>query len=83
MPGRGNPCCCLVALYMGEGSKRGQCLLLGSQLAFSQFPLYPQANWALLVLIPEWVDLCMLKVPVGLSNCLLYTSDAADDPEIV
>ena len=27
--------------------------------AFSHFPCYPQANWALLVLIPRWVDLCM------------------------
>ena len=27
------------------------------QVVFSHFPSYPQANWALLVLIPMWVGL--------------------------
>ena len=36
----------------GGGSERDRCCLLGSQLAFSHFPRSPQANWALLVLIP-------------------------------
>ena len=49
----------LVVLYVGKGSEREKCHLLGFQLAFSHFPCYPQANWALLVLIPSggWVGL--------------------------
>ena len=39
----------------GGGSEREQCCLLCSLLAFSHFPRYPQANWALLVLVPGWV----------------------------
>ena len=57
-PGWGNPQCCIVALHVGEGFEREQCCLLSSWLAFSHFPSYPQANWALLVLIPRWVGLC-------------------------
>ena len=57
-PGRGNPCSCVVVLPVGEGSEREQCHLLCSGLAFSHFLCYPQANWALLVLIPRWVGLC-------------------------
>ena len=41
----------------GGGSEREQCCLLRSLPAFSHFPRYPQANWALLVLIPGWVGL--------------------------
>ena len=59
-----------MALYVGEGSEREQSHLLGSWLAFSQFSRYPQANWALLVLIPGWVDSCMFQDPMGLSNQL-------------
>ena len=51
-PGWGNPCCCMVMLYMGERSKREHCHLLSSWLAFNRFLCYPQANLALLVLIP-------------------------------
>ena len=29
-PGQGNPCLCFVVLYVGEGSEREQCGLLGS-----------------------------------------------------
>ena len=47
----------IVVLCVREGSKREQCHLLGSQLAFSNFLYYPQANWALLVLIPQRVGL--------------------------
>ena len=43
------------ALFVGEGSEREQSCLLSSGLAFSHFLHYPQANWALLVLIPWWV----------------------------
>ena len=42
--------------------------MLSSLLSFSHFPCYPQSNWALLVLIPKWVVLCMFQHPVGLSN---------------
>ena len=31
---------------------------------------YPQSNWAPLVLVPQWVGLCMPQAPVGLSNDL-------------
>ena len=31
-------------------------------------PRYPQSNWTLLVLLPEWVGLCTFWDPVGLSN---------------
>ena len=57
---------------MGEGSEREQCHLFSPLPAFSQFPCYPQANWALLVLIPIWVGLCTFWDPVGLSNQLSY-----------
>ena len=68
LPGQGNPLVCVVVLSVGEGSEREQCCLPGSWPAFSHFPCYPQANWALLVLIPKWVGLCMFQDPVGLSN---------------
>ena len=38
-------------MYVGEGSERERCHLLGSCPTLSHFPRYPQANWALLVLI--------------------------------
>ena len=44
--------------------------MLHSLLDFSHSLRHPQSNWALLVLIPEWVGLCTLKAPVGLSNKL-------------
>ena len=53
-------CLCIVLLYVGEGSERKQCCLLGSWLAFSDLPYYSEANWALLVLIPGQVVLCAL-----------------------
>ena len=58
-------------LYVGEGSKKEQCHLLHSLQVFSHFPLYSQSNWALLVLIPRCVGLCIFQDPVGLSNELL------------
>ena len=67
-PGWGNSLHCIVALSVGEGSEREQCCLLSSQPAFSNFLHYPQANWALLTLIPRWVSLCRFQDPVGLSN---------------
>ena len=44
-----------MVLYVGEGSKREQWPLLHSVSDFSHFPHYPQAKWALLVLIPGWM----------------------------
>ena len=57
-PGRGNPRCCVVTLYVGEWSEKEQWHLLGSLTVFSHFLWYPEANWALLVLILKWVVLC-------------------------
>ena len=67
-PGQGNPHPCVVMLYMGEGSEKEQCHLLLSLPVFSHFPCYPQANWALMVLISGWVGLCTFWDPVGLSS---------------
>ena len=59
-----------MTLYVWEGSEREQCHLLCSLSVFSHFPCYPQSNWALLVLIPGWVVLCIFKEPVCFSNKL-------------
>ena len=70
-------CCDAVC---GEGSKREQWHLLRSQLAFSHFPHYPQANWACLVLIPRWVGLWMFLVSPRNSPVRLGVSPAASTP---
>ena len=57
-------------------SKREQCHLLSSLLAFSHFLCYSQANWALLVLIPGWVGLCTFQNPVSLSNELFCEAES-------
>ena len=57
-------------LYVGEGAEREQWRLLHSLQYFSHSLCYPQSNWAPLVLIRQWVGLCMLSAPVGLSNYL-------------
>ena len=57
-------------LYVGKGSKREQCRLFCSLPDFSHSLLYPQSNWAPLVLVPEWVGLCTPQAPVGFSNDL-------------
>ena len=44
---------CAVALPVEEGSEKEQCCLFSSLPAFSHFHHYPEANWALLVLIPR------------------------------
>ena len=68
-PGQGNPRGFVVMLYVGEGSEREQCCLLRSLPVFSHFPHYPQANWALLVLIPWWVVcVCSRTLCVSLMN---------------
>ena len=74
--------CCIVALYVEDGSVREQCLLLGSRPAFSHFSRYQQANWALLVLIPGgwgfvytrtlWIS--PMNSPVRLEVSLMATS---------
>ena len=68
--GRGNAGRCTVRLYVGEGPRgsNGSCSALC--WFFSHSLCYPQSNWAPLVLIPEWVGLCMLWAPVGLFNYL-------------
>ena len=43
-------------------------LLVQLSVAFSYFLQYPQANWALVVLIPRWVVLCTFQGPMGLSK---------------
>ena len=64
----GLPGCCTVTLYVGEGSDRAQWCLLRSLPVFNHFPHYPQAKWALLVLIPMWVGLCTFWDPSSLSS---------------
>ena len=44
----------------GGGAEREQGCLLHSLPDFSHSLPYPQSNWAPLVLIPEWLGLCML-----------------------
>ena len=52
----------------GGGAEREQWCLLHFLPDFSHSLRYPQSNWALLVLIPEWVGLCTFWDPVDLSN---------------
>ena len=75
-PGQGNSHPCIVMLYVGEGSEREQCCLLGALPVFSHFLCYPQSNWALLVLIPRWVGLCTFEDSVGLSNELFCGAES-------
>ena len=58
--GRGKACCYTVVLYVGERSEREQWHLFCSLPVFSHSLRLPQSNWAPLVLLPEWVGLCML-----------------------
>ena len=60
--------CYTAVLYVGEGSERELCHLLGPRPAFCHFCHYSQVNWAFLVLIPRRVVLCIFWDPVGLSN---------------
>ena len=73
-----------MTLYVGEGSDREQWCLLHSLLVFSHFPRYPQANWALLVLILGWVVcVCSRILWVSLTNSpmrLGVSSSAASIP---
>ena len=82
LPGQGNPLRFVMVLYVGEGSERKQCCLLGSQPAFSYFPCYPQAKWAFLVLIPGWVCVHsrILWVSPTSSPVRLGVSSAASTP---
>ena len=68
--GRGNLLCCVVVLYVGKGSAREQCCLLSFHPALNHLPGYPQANWALLVLIPRWMDFVYV---LGLCGSLQQT----------
>ena len=60
---------CCDAVH-GGGAEREQWHLLHSLLDFSHCLHYPQSSWAPLVLVPEWVGLCTLLAPVGLSKDL-------------
>ena len=57
-----------VMLYVGEGSDREQWCLFHSLMVFSHSLCYPQSNWALLMMLPEWMGSCVFWDPVGLSN---------------
>ena len=76
----------LCGTLVGEGSEREQCHLLSSRWAFTYFLPYPQANWALLVLISRWVVLCKFKHPVDLSkelSCEAWNSSLCCNPHRV
>ena len=72
--GQGNAGLCAVMLrcdaVCGGGAEREQWSLLHSPPDFKLSLHYPQSNWAPLVLVPEWVGLCALQAPMGLSNDL-------------
>ena len=72
-PGRGNAGHCAVMLYVGEGPRGSN----GARSPLHRISVflslcYPQSNWALLVLVPEWVGLCTPQAPVGASNDLSH-----------
>ena len=76
----------LLALYVGEGTEREQCHLLCSLPPFSHFLHYPQANWAVLVLIPGGLGLCAsrtLRVSPTNSPVRLGVSPTASTPTVV
>ena len=54
----------------GGGAEREQWRPLHSPLDFNLSLRYPQSKWAPLVLVSEWVGLCTLLTPVGLSKDL-------------
>ena len=59
----------LLHCVWGRGREGAMVLaLLSAGSLFSHSLSYPQSNWALLVLLPKWVGLCMFWNPVGLSN---------------
>ena len=60
-------CCDAVR---GGAAGREQWCSLHSPLDFNTSLRYPQSNWAPLVLVPQWLGLCTLQAPVGLSNDL-------------
>ena len=59
-------------LICAKHSARHKRQMMKQSQSLSHFHHYPQANWALLVLIPGWVGLCTFQDPVGLSNELSY-----------
>ena len=64
----------------GGGVREGTLPLAQLLTGFLSLLPLPTANWALLVLIPGWVGLCMFQDPVGLSNelsCRLGVSPTA------
>ena len=73
LPEQGNPFCCTVVLYAGEGSEREQCHLLSCSalppLSVTSLASHKQIV-PFQVLIPKWVALYMFWDPMGLSNKL-------------
>ena len=66
----GQPRGCAVMLYVGEGLEREQWRLLHSLSIFSRSLRYPQSNWALLMLIPKCVCVCVCSRPLWVYNKL-------------
>ena len=65
---RGQPTSLPCDAVHGGGVREGARAPALLSASFSHFPHYSQSNWAPLVLIPEWVGLCMFQDPVGLCN---------------
>ena len=67
-----------------DGGVGEKTILLAQLLeTFSHILCYPQANWAILVLITRWVGLCMFQDLMGLSSklsCELGLTLAATTP---
>ena len=58
LSGQGNPLCCFVVLYVGEGSEREQCCLLSSRPTFRHYPMLPESRLCPLSCCPgadSWV----------------------------
>ena len=68
----GQPMLLHCGAVCGGRLQEGTCCLLRSQWAFSHFLCYPQANWALPVLIPGWLGSVYILGPVGVSKELSY-----------
>ena len=66
-PGWGNPHLCVVVLYVGEGSDREQCHLLGFWPTSNYFPCYPKATAFWCWFLGGWFCVC------SKTSCVLPT----------
>ena len=64
----GQPTLLCCGAVCGGGVREGAMLLAWLLSCLKSLSHYPHSNWALLVLIPGWVGLCMFWDPVGPSN---------------